>query len=134
MSTELIALNADLQRLRDEGYDIAVLAGHLVMRDVPYVNAAREVKRGILVSTLMLSGQTTVPPSDHVAYFAGEFPCDISGRELSALRHPSSSAQVFGEIATQHMFSNKPQNGYSDYYAKMTRYAQIISAEAQAID
>jgi predicted ThiF/HesA family dinucleotide-utilizing enzyme len=33
-----------------------------------------------------------------------------------------------------HTFSNKPPNGYDDYYHKVTRYEEIISAPAKAID
>ena len=32
------------------------------------------------------------------------------------------------------MFSNKPQGNYTDYYHKFTRYIQLLSAEAQAVD
>jgi hypothetical protein len=133
MSTELIAHNADLRRLRDEGYDIAVVAGHLLMKDVPYVNAAREVKRGTLLSTLNMAGDKTVAPDTHVVFFAGEHPCDVNGAELSALKH-GSGAQMMAGIGVQHSFSNKPPNGYPDYYAKMTRYAQIIADQAAALD
>jgi hypothetical protein len=133
MSTELIALNADLRRLRDEGYDVSVVAGHLLVRDIPYLNAACEIKRGILVSTLSLAGTQTVAPDTHVIFFAGEYPCDTSGRELSALRH-ASCTQTIGGVVVNHAFSNKPPGGYLDYYAKMTRYALVISAEATALD
>ncbi len=133
MSTELIARNSDLQRLRDEGYDISVVAHHLVMRDVPYVNAAKEVKRGILVSTLELAGQQTVKPNQHVVMFSGEHPCDVNGLVLAAIKHQSNH-QAVGDIQLQHSFSNKPKDGYADYYAKMTRYAAIIAAPAAALD
>lgn len=133
MSTELIARNPDLKRLRDEGYDIEVVAGHLVMKDVPYVNAAREVKRGVLVSTLNMAGNQTVRPADHVAHFAGEHPCDVNGVELSAIKY-TTSHQLMGGVAIQHSFSNKPQEGYADYYAKMTRYVRIISDQAAALE
>jgi hypothetical protein len=33
-----------------------------------------------------------------------------------------------------HTFSNKPANGYKNYYEKMTRYITIISSPAQALD
>ena len=133
MSTELIARNPDLKRLRDEGYDIEVVAGHLVMRDVPYVNAAREVKRGILVSTLNMGGDRTLGFGDHVVHFAGDHPCDVNGSELSAIKYTTGS-QTIGGVAVQHSFSNKPSGGYPDYHAKMTRYAQIISDQAAALE
>ena len=49
MSQRPISLSPDLTRLRNEGFDLEIRAGYLLVKDVPYVNAAREVKRGILV-------------------------------------------------------------------------------------
>ncbi|WP_394347843.1 DUF6791 domain-containing protein [Niastella caeni] len=45
----------------------------------------------------------------------------------------NSTPQRLG-IDTHHSFSNKPADGYNDYYDKVTRYVDIISAEAMAID
>ena len=36
MSQPLISRNPDLLRLQEEGYDVAIVAGHLVLRNVPY--------------------------------------------------------------------------------------------------
>ena len=46
MSRELFSRNPDLKRLRDEGYFVLRQGGHLVMREVPYVDARREVRIG----------------------------------------------------------------------------------------
>src|ERR1700733_1411630 len=119
MSQELINRNSDLKRLRDEGYEVEVRATYLLLHSVPYVNSRREICRGTLISTLQLAGDRTVNPSDHVALFTGEHPCNKDGSEISQIKHA---------------FSNKPPNGYSTYYDKMTRYAQIISAPAESLD
>ena len=63
MSQRLISLNDDLRRLRDDGYEVAVVAGHLVVSHVPYVDAARQVRYGTVVSALELSGDVTVKPA-----------------------------------------------------------------------
>lgn len=133
MSTELIARNPDLKRLRDEGYDISIVADHLVMRDVPYVNSSKELCLGTLVSTLEMAGHSTARPSQHVVMFSGEHPCDSNGVEIAAIKH-SVTNEIVGEIQLHHSFSNKPRNGYENYHAKMTRYATIISAPATALD
>jgi hypothetical protein len=133
MSTELIARSPDLLRLRDEGYNIAVIDGHLAMREVPYVNAAREVRRGTLVSVIDVASDKTVRPRTHVVLFAGEYPCDQHGQPIEGIRH-SATDQTFGDVRVLHSFSNKPAGGYEDYYAKMSRYAAIISAPAAALD
>ena len=60
MSLQLISRNADLQALRNEGFDVYVKGSYLAMRSVPYVNAKKEVLRGALVSELSLAGDDTV--------------------------------------------------------------------------
>ena len=133
MSQELISRNEDLKRLRDEGYEVEVRASYLLVHNVPYLNAQRELKRGTLVSALQLAGDKTVRPSDHVVLFAGDHPCNKNGTEISQIKH-SSSAQTVGEgVVVSHSFSNKPPNGYDDYYAKMARYVEIISGPAESL-
>lgn len=133
MSLQLINRSPDLKRLRDEGYDIAILSAHLVVRGVPYLNSAREVKRGSLVSTLNLADDLTRPPDTHVAFFVGEYPCHLSGGEISQIAH-GGRQDLGGGLVVDFSFSNRPSAGYADYYAKMTRYIEIISAPAMALE
>lgn len=134
MSQTLISLNADLKRLRDEGYEIEVRHGHLLMYSVPYVNANKEVKLGTLISELSLAGDVTTTPQTHVIHFQGEYPCSQHGIPIGQIKHISSKQTLGGDIVSDHSFSNKPKGGYGDYYSKMTQYAQILSHPAQAID
>lgn len=134
MSHRLISRSLDLKRLRDEGYDVAIVADHLVVRDVPYVNSAREIKRGILISTLKLAGDVTDAPDGHVVLFAGEQPCNTDGLEIAQIKHQTGRNELGNGLVADRSFSNRPKAGYSDYHAKMTRYVDIISAPARAID
>jgi hypothetical protein len=135
MSQRLIDRNPDLKRLRDEGYHILVRDAYLIMKDVPYVNAAREIKRGVVVAALSLTNDKAGTPPDHTALFAGEYPCHENGAAMERIRH-SESAVVVGDVTTTYSFSAKPKPNDNDpnYYVKMTRYAQILSAPAMAID
>src|SRR5690242_19173715 len=36
VSQQLISLSPDLKRLRDEGYNLEIRGGHLLVKDVPY--------------------------------------------------------------------------------------------------
>ena len=65
MSQRPISRSADLKRLRDEGYDLEVRSGCLLVRDVPYVNSRKEVQRGILVIKLVLADDQTGRPDTH---------------------------------------------------------------------
>jgi hypothetical protein len=58
MSATLIARSHDLLRLREAGFSVQVARGsgiHLLVHDVPYVNAQRQVLRGTLVAPLELN-------------------------------------------------------------------------------
>lgn len=134
MSLQLINRSPDLKKLRDEGYNIEIQSGHLLVKDVPHVNSKKEVKLGILVSVLSTAGDTTVMPNTHVAMFAGAYPCDKDGKELEQIRH-GGGQRISESLETNHSFSSKPPGGsYRDYYEKMTAYIAIFLSQAQAID
>jgi hypothetical protein len=83
MSQKLVSLSPDLSQLRAEGLDVSIGASkHLLIRGVPYVNAAKQVKLGIIASPMDLAGETTVAPESHVVFFVGEQPCDEHGSPL----------------------------------------------------
>jgi hypothetical protein len=134
MSQRPIDRSPDLKRLRDEGYDIEVRAGYLLLKDVPYVTSGREIARGILVSTLNMAGDVTQAPDTHVVSFAGGFPCRSDGSPITTIQHSSQRTELAPGVSVDHSFSNKPPNGYPDYYAKMTTYATILESQAQVID
>ncbi|MFC5757803.1 ThiF family adenylyltransferase [Rhizobium sp. GCM10022189] len=134
MSRQLINLSPDLRQLVEEGYDITIEHGHLVMHDVPYVDSSRQVRRGLLVSTLSMSGDCTNVPETHVVMFQGDYPCDEKGNPLHKISHISQRQAIAADLYVDHSFSSKPAIGYPDYYAKMSTYATIISSPAAAID
>jgi len=135
MSQLLISLSPDLKRLRDEGYEIEVKAGYLLAHHIPYLNSSKEIKYGTLVSELTLSNNTlTARPNTHVIYFIGEFPCNKDGSIITAIQHQSQIQRLHENITINHSFSNKPPTGYANYYLKVSRYAEIISAPAKSID
>lgn len=134
VSQELVNRSPDLKQLRNEGFAVEVTqSGYLVVWDVPYVNADRKVKLGVLVSELSLANDRTTRPTTHVIFFSGEHPCHKDGTRMGQIAHQSNT-QILGEIEVHHSFSNKPLNGYNDYYEKIDTYVRVISSPAQAID
>jgi len=133
MCSAPISLNLDLKRLADEGYDISIVAGHLLIESVPYLTADKVVKYGKLIFPLLLNGGKTMRPDDHVAWFCGEGPCDASGRALTGVINQAGSFPKTPEITAQFMFSAKPPGGYVDYYQKTVNYINLLAAPAQAI-
>lgn len=134
MQQQLINRSWDLKKLRDEGFEIEVYGGHLVVHHIPYVDSNRQIKLGKLISTLTLNNNETMKPDNHVISFMGDHPCNIDGTIIRAIQHESPNQQLFDGIVINHSFSNKPPNGYTDYYHKVTQYAEIISAPAKSID
>lgn len=131
MSAALFSLNSDLKRLREEGYAMRITGGCLVMQEVPYVNARREVKIGTITSSLCLSGDTTQKPEPHTVEFHGEFPCNADGTPIQGIT-PGGTIPPDPLVVGKYMLSSKPgpQQGYEDYYQKMSTYATIVAGPA----
>jgi hypothetical protein len=136
MSLQLINHSPDLKRLRDQGYNLEIRSGYLLLKDVPYVNAAKQVKLGTIVSKLEMANDTSTPPGDHTVYFAGEYPCMADGAAIEQIRNTTATVELDRDFRVDHRFSAKPQPSgkYEDYYAKMTTYAAILSGPARVID
>ena len=141
MSGSLISRSPDLLRLREQGYNLEVRESLLLVHDIPYVNAERQVSYGTLVSSLELQGDVTMRPQDHTASFVGQHPCDPQGAILPQIQHSSEHRTLAPGVEVDHLFSHKPlpsqdnpSGGYVDYYEKVTTYVRIISTPAASID
>jgi hypothetical protein len=135
MLQQLISHSADLKQLQDEGYELEYKGGYLLIHHIPYVNSLKEIKFGSLVSELTIINNTTIgAPSTHVIYFIGDHPCDKDGNTIKVIQHISKDQKLNEGIIINHSFSNKPATGYANYYLKISRYADIISAQAKALD
>jgi hypothetical protein len=133
MSRELFNRNADLKQLLDEGYFVQRQGGYLVIREVPYVDACREVRVGTLISSLTLAGDQTRRPDTHVVHWNGEFPCHADGSRIQAISHQAQALDLGHGLKATHSFSSKPDGGYTDYHHKMTSYANIIAGPAAVL-
>ena len=127
MSQQLINHSPDLKRLRDEGYEIEIRGGYLLIHHIPYVDQNKQIQFGVLVSTLDNI-------QDHVIFFTGENPCEIDGTVITAIQHINNSSLLNNTITVNRSFSNKPNGGYQNYYEKIKRYADLISAPAKYLD
>lgn len=134
MSRALFSLNPDLARLRSEGYFMRIRGSFLVMLEVPYVDAQRQVRFGTLVSTLDMAGDRTRKPETHVMNWDGDFPCNADGTPLQGISHAAPNTDLGHGLTARYSFSSKPCDlGYADYYAKMATYATIVSGPAAVL-
>ena len=135
MSHALIARNPDLKRLQEAGYALRIQDGYLLVEGVPYItNATGSVQEGTLVMLLDLSGDDTVQPADHVAYWTGTFPYRAGGQKLLVFGENEITQLLSDGTAITHMFSAKPTGGrYQDYEHKVKTYVEIIEREARQL-
>lgn len=135
MSTQLIDLNEDLKKLKDDGYAISIVENNLVVAGIPYVNTEREILFGVIFCPLTISGESIGVPQDHTVYFAGEYPCNQLGQKSSSYVNSGTNNKLNSEIVGNYYLSSKPVSGsYSDFYTKMTRYIELLSGPAKSID
>ncbi len=135
---QLVNLSPDLLKLRNEGFEIEIRDGFLLVHNVPYVNQSAEIKYGTLVSELTLSGNQTAKPGSHVIHFIGEHPCHKDGTKIVQIQHQSGDRALANGLVINHSFSGRPYDKtppeYDDYHEKITRYVGVISSPAMALD
>lgn len=133
MSSAPLVRDPDLSRLLDDGYDVVVQAGHLIVRHIPYVTETRAIEYGFLTYPVTVSGDRVVSGTDHRIWFGGSVPCDEHGRKLP-IANPEGHAIGDG-LQADFMLSSKPgPAGYPDEYSKVTAYSRMVADQAQAID
>lgn len=131
MSARLIARSRDLKRLQDEGYEIEVRSGFLIVRSVPYVTLGKTVAFGTVVTDVALNDDITQTPRDHQVWFAGEQPCHADGAPIAALGPQRCKQTLCEGVVVDFRFSAKA--AYPDYHAKITQYVEILSNPARAL-
>ncbi|MFB7170652.1 ThiF family adenylyltransferase [Streptomyces sp. NPDC056254] len=133
MSTGPLARDPDLSRLLDDGYDVVVRAGHIVVQHIPYVTENRVVEYGFLTYPVTVTGDRIVSDTDHRIWFGGSTPCTEHGSALT-LANPEHRV-IAEDLQANFMLSSKPgPDGYPDQYTKITTYVRIIADQARALD
>lgn len=132
MSTQLIDLNPDLKKLKDKGYNIAIIEENIVIKGIAYVNSAKEVAFASIFCPFNLEGNK-VKQQDHTVWFTGDHPCNQNGDKLPLVIN-SNRRSLTEDIMGNHQFSSRPDNGYPDFYDKMKKYIDLLCAPAKSID
>jgi len=134
-TSELQALanrNPFIDKLVKQGFDVGFINAHLVIFGVPYLNASGELKYLDMISPLDLREEYLVDrPSDHKVYFAGEMPCNVDGKKISA-GFAEEARTVSDHIAGTYMLSSKPEGmrQYDSIEEKINQYLALISSPA----
>lgn len=131
MFQELVSHNRDIEQLLLKGYAIALDSGHLVVRDIPYLDDQGALCWGVIVCKLKPTNGKTVEMEDHQIYFAGSHPHGLDGKPIRNLGGGLYSLPLIStDVVVQRSMSNKPTGGYVDHVAKVDRYVAIISGPA----
>lgn len=134
MFRELASHNDDLKRLLEKGYALELDGSYLVVRDIPYLDDGKNLKIGAIVTKLVFVDQRLVQQEDHQIFFCGSHPHTIEGSPILNLGGGAASlALIDPTLVVQRSFSNKPPNGFSDFFAKIESYVSIISGPAMEL-
>lgn len=138
MLKTLVSRNPDLKALLEKGYALALDTNYLVVRDIPYLNAAGDLKWGALVAKLVFEDDVTVRPEDHQVFWAGPRPYGLDGQVVRGLGGGDaqlSLSEHCSDVVVQQSFSHKlKENGepraYVDHVEKIESYVTVISGPA----
>ncbi|MCZ8195629.1 MAG: ThiF family adenylyltransferase [Aquidulcibacter sp.] len=128
--------NDDLKRLIEKGYAVSLDGNYLVVRDIPYLDQSRALQSGAIVTQLEFVDGVNVRQQNHQVSFAGSEPFGLNGLpipNLGSTTHNLILSAASSDVVVQRQFSNKPQNGYLDFFDKIERYTAIISGPAIAL-
>lgn len=133
MSPRPTARRPDIQQLLDEGFEISLVQGYLLVHSVPYVTPSKDVNLGTLICAYADEGK----PADHTLWFKGETPSTSKGEPLRLVILNSDPHALFDDFKASHQFSNKQTDVPdfpADYYVKIVHYVTLLGAHARAID
>lgn len=138
MFHRLASHNDDIRRLLETGYAISCDSNYLVVRDIPYLDGARNLQIGAIVAKLEFIDQDRVIQTDHQIYFAGSVPHGLDGAPIPNLGGgPTQLAlsEVSQDVVVQRSFSNKPiaSGKFQDFFEKIESYVTIISGPARTL-
>lgn len=134
-SREIIETNADLKRLFDEdGFELSVKGAHLVVQSVPYLDANRRVRRGVLIFDLNMKDDLLAGgPKDHTAHFVGDHPHYADKTPITGIVHSQGSFNLSG-VAAQFYFSSLPPERDANHRNKVHRYVDLLSGPAREVE
>lgn len=139
MFQRLVSHNPDISRLLQKGYALAVdSTNHLIVRDIPYLDAQKQLKIGSIVAKMTTADNVVFTQQDHQIYFAGEMPHGLDGNPMTHLGGGPASILLSAEakdVVVQRSFSYKFKDGsslraYKDFEEKIDAYVGQICTPA----
>lgn len=140
MSSSPTVPDGPVAQLLDDGYDVVLHKGYLVVRRLPYLAAhGQALDRKLVVhgdGQLILpinesSGELTDAIGDHQIWFAGYEPHDERGTSLGG----ANEGDLGDGLIRNYTMSFKPPGGvYQGIYHKVRHYVRILRDAAQSVN
>jgi hypothetical protein len=134
---KLVSHNDDLRRLVEKGYAVAFDGAHLIVRDIPYLDAAGALHWAAFVAKLVFVDDKRVVQDDHQVYFSGGVPHNLDGtpvQNLAGGAHSIALSNNAQDVVVQRSFSNKPRatGKFENFFDKIESYVALIAGPAMA--
>ena len=131
MSIALANHNPDIHRLIERGYALRLDSAHLVVRDIPYIDANGALRWGAFVTVLVFKDKDHVQQQDHQVFFAGSEPYGLNGQPIPNLGGGSVTIPLTKkDVVVERSFSNKPPAGFADFFEKIEHYKNVVAGPA----
>lgn len=135
MFQKLVSHNEDIRRLVEKGYAIGFDSNYLIIRDIPYLDAAKTLQIGAIVTKLVDVDGDRFVQDDHQIFFAGSAPYNLDGNLIPNLGGGPvglALSEASTDVVVQRSFSNKPvvAGKFADFFEKIESYVGIISGPA----
>lgn len=130
--------NPDLEVLLKKGYALALDTNYLIVRDVPYLDAAGELMWGAFAALIDFEDKVTIRPKDHQVLWSAPRPYGLDGQPIRGLGGGPAQLNLSdhcSDVVIQQSFSHKlKENGqlraYIDHIEKIESYVSMISGPA----
>ena len=138
MFQKLVSHNDDIRRLVEKGYAVGFDGPHMIVRDIPYLDATRMLQWGAFVAKLVFIDDARVVQDDHQLYFTGGVPHNMDGspvRNLAGGSHRLVLSEGCKDVVVQRSFSNKPHPSgkFENFFDKIENYMAHIAGPAMSL-
>jgi hypothetical protein len=130
----LVGHSPDLAKLVEDGYDVEIRDGNLLVHHIPYVNAEGAADYCVLVSDLSVSGDTTIAPGRHEVWVVGDVPRDHQGQKISIIADEDRLDYGNGLVTSCRLSGKLHGQMPANYYEKITNYVNVLGIYARAVD
>ena len=134
MFQKLASHNDDIRQLIEKGYAVSLDSKCLVVRDIPYLDAEKQLKIGAIVSKLVFVDDVHVQFDDHQIYFCGSHPYQLDGSPIANLAGGQLKMLLASEdLIVERSFSNKPKGGFKNLLDKIENYVTMFCGPAMEL-